>query len=167
MLRSLICQLSQQCVRVPTSLETLFSSCNNGQRQPSLHALQEVVQQTMQMFPHVYMVLDALDECAGRAELTDILETIAAWQLQNLHVLLTSRKEREIETSLETFIDRQNIICLQSELVDRDIQKYVRQRLSDDRSLNKWQKDTTIRQEIEDALMRGAHGMCGYRSATS
>lgn len=161
MLRSLICQLSQQCIRIPTSLNTLFSSCENGQRQPSLHALVEVMQQMVQEFPHVYVVLDALDECAERSELTDILETTAAWQLQNLHVLVTSRKERDIESSLETFIDQENIVHLQSELVDRDIKKYVRQRLAADRSLSKWQKDTTVRLEIEAALMKGARGMYG------
>ncbi|KAF1954428.1 hypothetical protein CC80DRAFT_567678 [Byssothecium circinans] len=159
MVRSLICQLSQQCVRIPTSLDTLFSSCENGQRQPSLHALLEVLQQMMQEFPHIYIVLDALDECSGRAELMDILETVSAWQLQNLHTLLTSRRERDIKSSLETFIRRQDVICLQSELVDRDIHKYVQQRLSDDKRLSRWGRDPALRQDIEAALMKGAQGM--------
>ncbi|KAF2178430.1 hypothetical protein K469DRAFT_438948, partial [Zopfia rhizophila CBS 207.26] len=63
MLRSLICQLSQQCVKIPTGLDTLFSSCENGQRQPSLDALLEVMQEMIQAFPQLYIVLDALDEC--------------------------------------------------------------------------------------------------------
>ncbi|KAF1939184.1 hypothetical protein EJ02DRAFT_504930 [Clathrospora elynae] len=159
MVRSLICQLSQQCVRIPTSLDTLFSSCENGQRQPSLHALLEALQQMMQEFPHIYIVLDALDECSGRAELMDILETMSTWQLQNLHTLLTSRRERDIESSLETFIRQQDFVCLQSELVDRDIHKYVQQRLSDDKQLSRWGRDPAIRQDIEAALMEGAQGM--------
>jgi hypothetical protein len=77
MLRSLICRLSQQCVKIHTSLDTLFSSCENGQRQPSLDALLEVMQQMIQEFPQPYFVLDALDECSQRAELIDILVTIA------------------------------------------------------------------------------------------
>jgi hypothetical protein len=88
-----------------------------------------------------------------------VLEEIAGWQLQNLHLLVTSRRERDIESSLEGFVDLQNRICLQSELVDIDIQRYVQQRLSDDNSLRKWDKDATIRQEIEAALMKGARGM--------
>jgi hypothetical protein len=165
MLCSLICQLSQQCIKIPASLDTLFSSCDSGQRQPSIHELVEVMQQMIQDFPHVYIVLDALDECSERTELTDILETIAAWRLKNLHVLVTSRRERDIESSLETFIDQQNVICLQSELVDRDIQKYVQQRLSDDKKLGKWGED--LRQEIEAALVKGAHGMYGFLSYCS
>jgi hypothetical protein len=43
--------------------------------------------------------------------------------------------------------------------VDKDIQRYVQQRLSDDKTLAKWNKDAAIRQEIEAALMHGAQGM--------
>ena len=43
--------------------------------------------------------------------------------------------------------------------MDRDIQRYVQQRLSDDKKLAKWNKDAAVRQEIEDALMQGARGM--------
>lgn len=159
MLRSLICQLSEQCVKISANLGTLMSSCEDGQRQPALHMLEDVAQQMIQDFPHVYIVLDALDECSDRVELTTMLETLAAWQLQNLHVLLTSRRERDIEASLETFIDHQSVIYLQNKLVDKDIQKYVRQRLYNDRSLSKWQKDTTVMNDIETALMKGANGM--------
>ncbi|KAF2258195.1 hypothetical protein CC78DRAFT_442173, partial [Lojkania enalia] len=159
MLRSLLCQLSQQSIKIPASLDTLFSSCENGQRQPSVYALLEAVRQLMQEFPQVYVVLDALDECARRAEVMDILETMAQWQLQNLHLLVTSRRERDIESSLEGFVDEQNRICLQSGQVDKDIQRYVRQRLIDDKNLHKWEKDAVIKQEIETALMQGAHGM--------
>jgi hypothetical protein len=59
MLRSLLCQLSQQSIKVPTNLNTLFSSCENEQQQPSLHALRAVTQQIMQEFPQVYVLLDA------------------------------------------------------------------------------------------------------------
>jgi len=109
--------------------------------------------------PQVYVLLDALDECILRADLMDMLETMAGWRLQNLHLLVTSRRERDIEDSLETFVDNQHIICLQSTVVDKDIQQYVRQRLSDDKRLTKWKRDATIMGDIEAALMDGAKGM--------
>ncbi|PSN68860.1 hypothetical protein BS50DRAFT_490228, partial [Corynespora cassiicola Philippines] len=159
MLRSLICQLSQQCGKIPARLNELLCSCNDGNQQPSLLALEDVAKQIIQEIPQVYLILDALDECREREELMDMLESMAGWQLQNLHVLLTSRKERDIETSLATFIVPEKFVCLQSDIVNRDIQKYILQRLSDDKSLNKWQKDAAIRQEIENTLIKGAHGM--------
>ncbi|KAF2818579.1 ankyrin, partial [Ophiobolus disseminans] len=44
-------------------------------------------------------------------------------------------------------------------VVDKDIQQYVRQRLSSDKGLSKWGKDAALRQEIEMALMQGSKGM--------
>ena len=113
----------------------------------------------MRQFTHAYIVLDALDECTQRQELMDVLETMAAWQLGNVHLLTTSRKERDIENSLESYVREEDTICLQRDVVDRDIQRYVQQRLSDDKTLAKWNKNTAVRQEIEAALMRGACGM--------
>jgi hypothetical protein len=159
MLRSLICQLSQQSVKISVSLDAMFASCENGQRQPSEHALLEATQQMIRDFPQVYVLLDALDECSQRKNLMDILQIIAGWQLQNLHLFVTSRKERDIESSLEGFIENKNKICLQSELVDKDIELYIQKKWLDDKSLRKWEKDPTIKQEIETTLMRGARGM--------
>ncbi|XP_014558237.1 hypothetical protein COCVIDRAFT_36442 [Bipolaris victoriae FI3] len=113
----------------------------------------------MREFPCVYIIFDALDECSGRTELMDILKTMSAWQLENTHMLLTSRKERDIQNSLETFIYEQSHVCLQSERVDKDIQKYVQQRLSNDKDFSRWEKDPTVRQDIETTLVKGAQGM--------
>ncbi|KAF2626317.1 HET-domain-containing protein [Macroventuria anomochaeta] len=159
MLRSLLCQLLQRSSTISKGVDTLFSSCENGQRQPSLHALLKLTPQVMQQFKHAYIVLDALDECTQRQELMNVLETVAGWQLDNVHLLMTSRKERDIETSLEDYIREEDAICLQRDVVDRDIQQYVQQRLSDDKTLAKWNTDAAVRQEIETALMCGARGM--------
>ncbi|KAJ4339413.1 hypothetical protein N0V95_007791 [Ascochyta clinopodiicola] len=159
MLRSLLCQLLQRSSMIPKGVNALFSSSNNGQQQPPLHALLEVTLQVMQQFTHAYIVLDALDECTQRPELMDMLETVAGHQLDSVHLLMTSRKERDIESSLEIYIKEKDTICLQRDVVDKDIQRYVQQRLSNDKSLTKWNKDAAIKQEIEAALMRGARGM--------
>jgi hypothetical protein len=162
MLRSLLCQLLQRSVVIPKDVDALFSFCENGQRQPSLHALLEATRQAMQESAYVYVVLDALDECTQRPELMDVLKTVVGWQLDNLHLLMTSRKERDIESSLEEYIKEEDAVCLQRDVVDKDIQRYVQQRLSKDKGLAKWNKDAAIRQEIETAMMRGAHGMCVF-----
>lgn len=112
--------------------------------------------------PQAYVVLDALDECAQRAELMETLEIIAGWRLQNLHLLVTSRRERAIESTLEEIVDDQRRICLQSALVDKDIQRYIRQRLATDKTLQKWTKDDGVRQEIESVLRDGANGMYAF-----
>lgn len=159
MVKSLITQLSQQCTKIPTALETLFSSCENGQRQQSLDALLQALQQTIQEFPRSFIILDALDESTDRAELMEIIETMAGWKLENLHIMATSRRERDLESSLECLVEEHNTICLQSKVVDKDISTYVHHRLCDDKKLRKWYNNVEMRQEIETALMEGAHGM--------
>jgi hypothetical protein len=89
----------------------------------------------------------------------NVLEKVAGWQLDNMHLLMTSRKERDIESSLESYIQEEDTVCLQRDVVDKDIQQYVQQRLSNDKTLAKWNKDSAVRQEIEDALICGARGM--------
>ncbi|OWY44641.1 HET-like protein [Alternaria alternata] len=159
MLHSLLCQLVQRSVVIPKGVDALFASCENGQRKPSSHALLQVIKEAAQEFTHVYVVLDALDECAQRSELMDMLEAVAEWQLDNLHLLMTSRKERDIERSLEEYIREEDAVCLQRDVVDQDIQRYIQQRLRVDKGLAKWNRDAVVRQEIEAALMGGARGM--------
>jgi hypothetical protein len=162
MIRSLIFQLLKNCNQVPTTLETLFSACENGRRQPALDNLLEVLHQVVQEPVQSYLILDALDECSQRAELMNTLESITGWQLEKLHLLVTSRKERDIEVTPENLIEDRNIICLESGSMDIDIQRYVHQRLSSDKKLEKWQKDSSIAQEIETVLTRGAQEMYAY-----
>jgi hypothetical protein len=159
MLHSILCQLSQKFVKIPESLDALFSSCESGQRQPSTDALINVLQSVIKDFPHTYILLDALDECTQRGELMEMLETIVRWKIPNLHLVVTSRREHEIETSLVEFVYSPNQICLQSAVVDKDIQLYIRQRLCKDKRLQKWEKDASMKALIESVLMNGAKGM--------
>lgn len=48
----------------------------------------------------MYLVLDALDECITRSTLLKGLEEMDHWDLPNLHILVTSREETDIEDSL-------------------------------------------------------------------
>jgi hypothetical protein len=70
--RSLLCQLSQQSIKIPISLNALFSSCESGKRQPLNNALIDALQSMIRDLPQSYVVLDALDECTQRAELIDV-----------------------------------------------------------------------------------------------
>jgi hypothetical protein len=159
MLRSVICQLSRKSTSIPGGLDDLFSTHDYGQRQPSVDTLLRATNRILQELSHAYIVLDALDECVGRAELIEIVEEMARWRLENSHLIVTSRRERDIEISIETFVTRRNSVSLQSDLVDDDIRQYVRQRLSNDKGLSRWSKDASLRQEIEAAVIQGSQGM--------
>ncbi|KAF2023780.1 hypothetical protein EK21DRAFT_118438 [Setomelanomma holmii] len=57
----------------------------------------------MQHLPQVYVMHDALDECIQRPELMEMLEIITGWEPLNVHVIVTSRRERDIESSTWTY----------------------------------------------------------------
>jgi molybdopterin-biosynthesis enzyme MoeA-like protein len=89
----------------------------------------------------------------------DILTTIGGWQLQKSHIIVASRRERDIEDTLQIISRQRDHVSFESKVIDEDIRQYVRQRLSDDKALNKWGKEITLRQEIETTLIQGSQGM--------
>ena len=106
-------------------------------------------------FLHVYFIIDALDECSEWEKLLGVLTEIANWKLQNLHVLVTSRRGRAIEKRLTEIASSH--MNLDSDLVDEDIRRYLRTTLVNDTRFKIWLE--ADRQEIEDTLVKGAHGM--------
>lgn len=159
LLKSLISQLSQKMNDVSPELDDLFAQSKNGRGDPSLETLLKVLQQLLREFSHAYLVIDALDECSQRDELMGILATIARWNLKNTHMVVASRLERDIEIAVEGLALEAVIVAFRNSDVDKDIRQYVRQRLSDDAALKKWNGDPGLRSEIEDVLTRGSQGM--------
>ena len=157
MIRSLICQLSMYCAN--SVLQNLYSSYLNGGRQPTWEVLLEALHQIMTFLGDTYITLDALDECTDRDELLTDLERIVSWGDVNLHVLVTSRREKEIEEALTPLSDEQSRISIQSAVVNADIRTYIHDRLRIDRKLQRWQKHPKVQLEIENTLAWKADGM--------
>ena len=155
LVRSIIYQLFDQCEKVPKALERAVSLRERGARRHTSMFLQ-LLQQMIDEFSQTYIVLDALNECANRKELIDILNYIASWKYEKLHILVTIRDNTGIENSLECFSEKQRTLRLQAALVDQDIQTSIRHRLSTDKNLRKWQH---CQHEIEEKLIERAHGM--------
>ena len=158
MLRSLISQLWVQKQEDANAVDALYFACGSGASQPSSNMLKNTLKELVQRFVDAFVILDALDECKERRRLMPNLEEMAAWKISSLHMLVTSRKERDIEDSLSTITDDEQRICIQSALVEGDIRNYVRSRIRTDRNLKKWQKPE-VQTEIETVLMEKAGGM--------
>ena len=159
MIRSLITHLSIQSKSTPRALESLFSSCMDGKRQPTTGALLETLRQMVQAFDETFIILDALDECKERRELLEDIEIFAEWKTERLHILATSRREKDIEERIKPLIHDEGRICIQSTLVNDDIRAYIRERLQTDWGLRRWQKRPEVQQEIEKTLVNKAGGM--------
>jgi hypothetical protein len=88
-------------------------------------------------------------------DLLQLIEEIVGWKSTTIHILVTSRKEREIEDSL---VPRcWHISDLAGTVVARDIAMHVRERLQNNSKLMKW--PAKVRAEIEATLTKGASGM--------
>jgi hypothetical protein len=152
----MICSLLMQLFTDHDPTASLYTSCLNGQRKPTIEALLETLREVVRNFPRVFLILDALDECAEREELLSALTSITDWKL-GMHILVTSRREADIGEVLNQIAPSK--ICIQSTLVNNDIRDYVRERLNNDPKLKRWKKNETVREEIETTLMEKAGGM--------
>jgi len=154
-LRSLITQLSVRNMETPKALSELYSRHQDRKNQPTIKELTATLKAMTLDFSETYIIVDALDESCGRDELLELITEMNGWKEGHIHMLATSRKERDIEEALKDSITRE--VCIHNAQVDSDIQLHVRMRLQNDPKLRKW--GPKIHEEIEKVLMNGACGM--------
>lgn len=107
-----------------------------------------------------FIIIDALDECpthgGERAKLLELLRSLVASQSVNLHILVTSRKESDIEEKLTGSVIL-SPISIQGEDTDIDIRTHVKAQLASDSTMSKWPEQTKL--EVEEVLTTKAKGM--------
>ena len=153
MLRALLLQLSSQLQDDHIDLKRLHESYKVGI--PPSPVLLEYLRRLIQRFHHVYIVLDALDESprnGPRGHVLDTLEVIRNWDIQYLHLFVSSRDEPDIRESLH--IAQQ--VVMQNTGIDKDIVDFISGRLSVDRRLRRL---LPYRKIIQDTLARDAKGV--------
>lgn len=155
MIRSLVTQL----ILCQKSSSDVLDSLYSRGRQPTGEELLVTFHSMMTTYDEVFVVIDALDECEERPELLSDIEEVMEWKDIHLHILVTSRKEADIEDSLNPLCDDGMSICIHRASVDADIRTYVHDRLLEDRRFRRWRDHTKVQQEIENTLMGKANGM--------
>jgi hypothetical protein len=155
LVRSLIIQLLNSCLEIPSFITLLFSSCKEGRDQPSFSALFDALQQLVKTFSSVYFIIDALDESIERDHLGDLIQGMHDWTIPTCHLLATSRRELDLEDKLNPIMSIQ--ISLESNIVDSDIAKYIKFQLNHDVKLKK--KPASSKIEIESVLLLKSGGM--------
>lgn len=161
LLRSLLSQLSRSIKTGMPKLRELYHSCDKGRRQPSNDALSATLKSMLQSTPATYILLDALDECKNRSKLLDLIQTINDWQLENLHLLVTSRPEADITEVIAPLAGPEGTIELAPSPGNDDISNHIQTRLSLDRNLSRWRKRPDIQERIEKRLLDKGNGMYG------
>ena len=143
----------------PNPLVSLYSSCSDGARQPKLYELRQTLRGLVQEFGDTFIMVDALDECKEREQLLADIQEFIQWQLEGLHILVTSRREGDIKVTLDPLVNVNQNIDIQSEVVDRDIRVFVREVIQSAQGLRRWRNKPVVQDEIEKALTENANGM--------
>jgi len=150
MLRSMICQLSVPVL--PPEVDTLYQQCR-------IHQLDQesLVETLISIFRHsdrTFLIVDALDECSERDDLLNVMTRLM--HAQRVGLLATSRNERDVARSLQCVVENVTSPQEGDDIAD-DISLHVQRCLQQDSRLKEW--PPMIRQEIQKALVHGAHGM--------
>jgi hypothetical protein len=154
LLKSVVYQLIAIEEVIPESAASLYTKCN-GLQQPNIDELVGVVIAEVSRTGRTFVMIDALDECP-KEERQLFFETFVQGSLpSNLNVLITSRKEPDIDAALGPAFSR--TICVQNAVIDVDVRVHVGKAIARDAKLLKWKP--AIREEILNAIAEGSHGM--------
>jgi hypothetical protein len=146
---SLVFQLVFQHPTVPNSLVDLEAS----RREPDLALLKKVLLELIGGFDHVYIVIDALDECKGRRKLMDWISHVCKSSKDGLHLLATSRPDPDIEDVMRSLATP---IAIIGNDMSVDMGKYIDEKFQEAR----WTKGM---EEVKEILLTGSGGVyvCG------
>ncbi|KAI4853704.1 Pfs, NACHT and ankyrin domain protein [Aureobasidium sp. EXF-8845] len=159
LLRSLIEQVYQLQPESRQSLEKIWTSHDEGIRQPSTSSLQSVLQDMLSGVGSVSIVLDALDESKPREELLAWLKTLIQSTHVSCRLLVISRREEDIESAFQSWTHAEERILIQQDEVNKDISTYVIDRVRNGDDLKRWRSRPDLQKEIETRLMKKAGGM--------
>lgn len=137
LLRSLLRQLCGRS-NIPPAIQTLYETCDQGldRRPPTVGELAKVLGEmvastaaqtaTDATRKQHYLLIDGLDELtlSSQESLYETLRPVLAGENPDIHVILSSRSQREIERSLDNFDDRVSLVIEVND-VQGDIRTFV------------------------------------------
>ncbi|EQB55388.1 hypothetical protein CGLO_04687 [Colletotrichum gloeosporioides Cg-14] len=162
-IRLLIYQLYFQSGVARDMLDLIATKANTS-RETNTDLLCETFKTVVQGSGGAWILLDALDECQTRADLS-ANQGLLSW-IQglinsdiNIRFLITSRPEFDIKSTLGKIANY--LIDLSGASIDRDIEVYVSDSMSKHHGLRRWfsEEYEDLREEIKHNLTANADGM--------
>ena len=153
MLRSMLAQLLLHSVKPSLEIEKLYTTCRDGDKQPTLPMLSATLVYSLQNCGESYIVLDALDECSEKAEIMSWVRQYNTWKRPKIHLLATSRRDMNIDKTMSQLHTK----GLDVSFPDKEIITYIRERLATDTELSLW--SPLVKSEIEESLVSKSNGM--------
>ncbi|KAF4345896.1 hypothetical protein FBEOM_144 [Fusarium beomiforme] len=113
----------------------------------------------IQIAGKVFIIIDALDECAAREELLQWLKHLASRKAQ---LIVTGRPELEFQSVISQSFDKRNCVQLDKNVIYADIRSYVEATLEPKPDFADKRLYPSLLEEIRDKIRDGADGMFGW-----
>lgn len=150
-LRWLISQLCRQAQGIP---EKAYAAFKRGQ-ELSLSELLDILHSVLSGQGTIFTIIDAVDESRPRANLLKVIQDLMTdARFQKIQLLVTSREETNIETTMAKISDP---ISMSNPLVEADIKVYISRRIQAELRFQRWPR--RLQDDVEDSLSKGAKGM--------
>lgn len=121
--------------------------------------LDRVILELLELSGHAYIIVDAVDECISpelRSRVIEFLGWLSCTHHGNTRILVTSRREPDIEEAIRALPIAKHIVPLQVEEINRDIKKHLESLLRID-TFKRWPGPLKI--EVMDYLTKHADGV--------
>jgi hypothetical protein len=156
LLRSLAVQLYHTGNEAARRLNSLFTSHDDGRKQPDTTALSACVDTMIQTAGKIFIIIDALDECTAREELLQWLKHLASRKAQ---LIVTGRPEVEFQSAIPRWFNKHNCVLLDKHAINADIRSYVEATLKQKADFVDKKLSPSILEEMRDKIGNRADGM--------
>lgn len=141
-------------------LDDLYTSHNRGDEQPGTNDLSDCFFAMLKHSHKVYIVLDALDECADRKGiLAWVVKFTSLFSLRHVKLLITCRPEVEFQQQIPPAVGPDNYVSLHLDSVNEDIRSYVNAQLRLRLGFKRWASAPKVLQRISEQVGDRADGM--------
>lgn len=153
---ALIAQLIQRESNFLEIIRPLYYKYSDGPSLPDVQSLKEALLSILLEVTDSYVILDGIDECSNLEEALDFLTFLHMRGLQSLHIMVASRRIREIEA---TFLGaRFGTRTIVTEIDSRkDIERFIMHELETRSYLREF--STELKARILDVLPKSSDGM--------
>ena len=165
LLSSILIQLCHQSDAYSQVLSSVYSTHDEGFREPSIDALQECLRSMLKLPGQgaIYLVIDALDECPNssgyptpREQVLDVMQALINIQPVHVHFCITSRPEIDIRDILEPLATH-NVPLHEQAGQSQDILDYINHFVLSDRNAKRWREED--KKLVIETLTEKARGM--------
>ena len=141
-------------------VENSYATSQEGKIPPKLTDLRLLLNETLTEKHHLYIIIDALDECEElerRRLLAWLRDVFNAFSQDNTHVLVTRRTTQDIRRTMYSL--RARWISISGEGVDRDIKAFIVRELETRQGPWAYEGNDEIMNDVMENLLGKANGV--------